>query len=157
MHGPTRFILKHTTKQVNPRINDLMRQEWTNRWKKSKSCRQTRYWFPERNPRQSVNLLKHGRITLGLLVQFMTGFNWLSYHQSHIEKREPPPCSLCGTGREETIHLVSECPALWDTRTEIFEDYQPRKTWTISQLNRFTKDHRVFRLLTPPEERYDTQ
>jgi hypothetical protein len=132
-------------------ISTLLEEEWERRWTRSPHYRQSRYWFPKTNKRQTCNLLKHGRITLGLMTQFFTGFNWLSYHQSKIEKTHPPPpCRLCGMEREETIHLVSACPSLWTLRRDTFSGDQPTN-WTTSQVYRFITDRRVMNMLAPPD------
>ena len=60
------------------------------------------------------------RHDVGLMVQAITGHCWLRRHQSLISSDVDPVCRLCNEEEETPWHLIGECPALWQARTEIF-------------------------------------
>ena len=47
-----------------------------------------------------------------MLVQFVTGHNFLRYHQYKIGKAQSKSCRLCGVGIETSEHIVWKCATL---------------------------------------------
>ena len=82
--------------------------KWAGCWGSRGDCRQTKIWFPWPNPGKSMHLLCLGRQDLSVMVQFLTGHNYLNYHHSKIHSDTSPKCKLChtpgvGTGEDETV------------------------------------------------------
>ena len=99
-------------------VNQAIKSEWRERWYQLKQARQTRIWFPSLNKRASKFLIKQPRKELGLMVQIITGHNFLNRHQSLINPDTSPTCRLCKEDVESAWHLIGECPMLRGKRWE---------------------------------------
>lgn len=129
-------------------VQKTTQRRWANRWEQDKAYRQTKIWFPV-----PQNRVKHfmmlSRAELGVMVQFITGHNYLNYHMNNVDKSTNPLCRLCGENVETSWHLISDCPVLWAERFDIFGWYEPPEPlkWTVVQLSRFLQKDRVGPLL----------
>jgi hypothetical protein len=149
MHYPSRFqtapslcIQKTLTKQA-------MRQDWQRQWTGLTTCRQTKLFFPSLHEGKSKQLLCKGRILLGTLTQFITGFNHLGYHVLNMKKCEDDTCRLCLESVEDSWHLASECPATLSTRVELWGPFGPSNhSWTVKQLCQLTNRADVLEILS---------
>ena len=91
---------------------------WNARWHSIKNKKgepeavQTKVWIP--NVISRPDLLNLGRITLGSIIQFITGHNHLLRHKRYylINPELDLTCRLCGTvgSKEDSIHIWSRCP-----------------------------------------------
>ena len=99
-------------------VNQAIKSEWRERWYQLKQARQTRIWFPSLNKKASKFLIKQPRKELGLMVQMITGHNFLNRHQSLINSDTSPTCRLCKEDDESAWHLIGECPMLRGKRWE---------------------------------------
>ena len=140
---------------VKTAVKEMARARWNQRWQSRTDCRQTRIWYQSNNEAKSKELLRQGRITLSIIVQFITGFNLLGYHQKHIQGQSYDNlCRLCLEDEESSWHLAAECPALAMNRREIFGstflNHQPQ--WTIKQFVRLVSTKPMNRLLLSGEE-----
>ena len=151
MLGPTRFAIKPKVSSMNQKVDDHFIKMWLKRWKHP-SCRQTKIWFPDRKPDKSSNLLNLGRITLGECVKFITGFNYLAYHQHNIGTLDTNLCRLCQTDREEARHLTDDCPAVIGLRLRTFGPFGVTNLWSINSLLSFIKDPKIADLITDPTQ-----
>jgi hypothetical protein len=71
---------------------------------------------------KAVNILKHSnRITVGKLIQFLTGHCNLNYHLNHYNNFTETKCRKCGMGPETPVHLMRSCEALNQARRDIFD------------------------------------
>ena len=64
-----------------------------------------------------------------VLVQIMTGHNYMPRHQNIIDKANRvvgpgPICTLCQEGEQSSQHIIGECGALNDIRFKHFDAYQ---------------------------------
>ena len=88
--------------------------------------RQTRDWFPAPSARKSFALLKLPRQQFGKMVQFLTGHNFLNYHEFlvHGDREEVDlMCELCDYNYVQTsAHIIGECPSerLMELRKNLF-------------------------------------
>ena len=133
------------------KIKQNFRKKWLSRWQSSKECRQTKLWFPTLNEKLSKHLIKLNRVSLGRIVQGITGFNRLMYHESLVDKQIDPQCRLCEEeGEVESFyHVVVECPSQWKLRRNIFHWYFPPDIfeWKVHQLLRFVEDPQIQELM----------
>ena len=120
-------------------ISEDMYNAWNQRWRSGTDCRQTKFWFPEVNRKNATNLIKLSRKDLSLMVQMITGHNRLNRHESVVNHEGDPTCRLCLEDEETSWHIISECPALWRNREQIFGqkflDLNPE--WNVNQLQKF--------------------
>ena len=148
--GPTRFPLPYKLNAAYKTLQRHYEVKWDKRWKHP-SCRQTKTWFGKRQLEKSANLLKLGRITLGEVVKFITGFNFLAYHQFNIGSLDSDNCCLCDTGREAALHLTSTCPAVTSARLSAFGPWGVTPQWSVNALLSFIKEPKISELLTDPD------
>ena len=138
---------------------------WKTIWRLEKGCRQTRYWFPDGpRPDFAFDLLRLPRVICSQLCQFITGHCFLNKHTALIEnnywgrvnvalaqqgieeedviEETSSQCRLCGTGKEEPFHLMSECWKLNTLRLRTFGHHKPLPPYTnikVYQLVAFLK------------------
>ena len=110
---------------------------WTARWEHLDSCRQTRIFFPTPNKKFSKELLHLGRHDLGLCIRHLTGHSFFKYHRSKVDPLIDPQCRLCGFLREESAHIILDCPRFQEMRFQIFFEYAPATVNTVWQLSLF--------------------
>jgi ribonuclease HI len=150
--GPEPFIPVPTA-HTNRLIKMAMEKKWMTRWgSKTTSgfeCRQTKQWFTHMDPEMTKKLLNLNRDTLGTLVQFFTGHNFLRKHQAHTD-RGSTLCRLCGIENETTEHIVLRCDPLWWVRTDLLMTELPAK-WNLNRIKKFIKTTKVAELLKPPQ------
>ena len=60
----------------------------------------------------SRDLMCCDRKTVSLVVQFLTGHNFLRYHELCVGRVESGLCCLCGEDRETSAHLMWVCLSL---------------------------------------------
>ena len=94
-------------------LKEALYDKWGKKWNidSKTQCRQSHTIMPKPNPNFSRRLLDQNRDTLSLLIQAITGFNNLNYHQYNCKKSSTLLCRLCNESREELIHLLNNCPA----------------------------------------------
>ena len=134
------------------KIFDAMYIKWNQRWKSSTEFRQTKLFFPEIDRKKSNTLCNLDRKSLGLMVQILTGHNRLHYHESKVNTmQEDSSCRFCQWEDETSWHLITECPAFWRSRMDIFGhsllDENPE--WKVFQLFKFIKKIKMDELLNP--------
>jgi ribonuclease HI len=146
---PSRFPTGVSMALLKLQSTKAMTDQWNRSWRTPRPCRQTKLWFPYVSPRKSKMLLSKGRVTLGLLVQFMTGFNHLGYHVHNMGKCEDDTCRLCLESTEDSWHLASDCPATWHIRQDLWGIRGPdMHSWTTSQVCRLVDHPSIKEILT---------
>ena len=131
-------VPKATTTKL---INNYLSEEWDMEWKALPKCRQTRYWFPERDRGKSKRLVGLGRDAFSKALRWLTGHCFLRRHRSICQENDEyisPTCRLCREEDETPIHITADCPALHRSRMEIFgERFMPvdePPDWSVDQL-----------------------
>ena len=66
--------------------------------------------------RKSFEMLRLGRRIVSVMVQIITGHNFLKRHDSLVNKDDDNECRLCLEDTETSFHIVAECPALAEPR-----------------------------------------
>lgn len=128
---------------LKTRTKDYIYSIWNKRWKSEQRFRQTKLWIPEidkESKSRSKDMLAMPREVLGKCLQFITGFNRFRRHESLTDPNVDPTCRFCEEEEEEAWHLVSECPALWQQRRDVFKTYAPfstTPTWYPRQIASF--------------------
>jgi ribonuclease HI len=121
-----------------------LHDRWTRCWHSWKPCRQTKIWCPDPDPSLPKTLLGEDRKNLGLLLRHFTGFSRLNYPRSLMEPDlYPPECRLCGDDREESAHIIRECPALTQSRIECLWTPVVEEFWFVHGVLSFLKLPRV--------------
>jgi len=101
-------------------VRERVLSKWARRWRSSREGRQTKLFVPSPNSSWSKKILSLDRETLYLLILCATGHNYLNYHMYNLGRTAQYMCRLCNESREESWHLVAECPALVHARGRIF-------------------------------------
>ena len=92
--------------------------------------------------------MEFSRLKLSRFVRIITGHNNLLYHRSNIDPDLNPMCRFCREKQETFLHFISDCPALWKERQEIFlsplpvkmkEDWKPDDMVDFSFCKRITE------------------
>jgi ribonuclease HI len=126
-------------------INEAAQKAWTEQWSQNKDCRQTKVFFSTVDLDKSQQITKLDRTKLSRLIRFTTGHNFLRYHNSNIDKNMPKSCRLCHKNKEDAVHIITDCEALWRIRWDSF--YQPFLNtpveWKVSQMIKFLQHHKV--------------
>ena len=91
------------------------------------------------------------RAGCSLLVQFLTGHNYLKYHLYVTGVSEKKDCRLCHNGTEDTWHLLTKCKPLFILRYDTFLEPDITKLLHPRGVLQFIKSTRVYNLLRPPE------
>jgi len=96
--------------------------DWQKEWQGHPSCRQTKLWCPNPNLGLSRRILQLDRPTIGRLIRWVTGHNFLRRHSNIVDPitYSTTKCRLCGREEETSSHVLAECITLDYHRMEIF-------------------------------------
>merc|ERR1711974_31448 len=87
-------------------------------------CRQTKDFFPFTNHRLSKKLMTLSRPQLSVMVQLITGHNFLNRHNTIVDIGEVDPemaaCRFCLQKEESSFHILAQCDNFARLRMEIF-------------------------------------
>ena len=120
---------------------------WDSRWKKEKTCRQTKIFISKAGTDTTKGILNLNKTTINRLIQTITGHCVLNRHLSLLQIKDDPKCRLCNEADETPEHLVNECPATWQERSEAFETQFEGATM-MRRLQRFVCMKRIKKMLT---------
>ena len=124
---------------------------WADRWTGQSTCRQTRLMIPCPTLIVTDYIMTLNREDCSLLVQFLTGHNYLRYHLYTTGISDSKECRLCQDGIEDSWHLLTKCETLFRLRYEIFLELDITKLPHPRGVLQFIKATRVYNLLRPPE------
>ena len=142
MEGPGPFLPLPSC-EIKSLARQLTAEKWRNKWINSSTSRQTKIFFPEPNPKLSKELLRLSRTDLGLCKRHLTGHSFLKYHRSKVDPSVDPHCRLCLADREESAHIILDCPAFHEERVQSFWEHQPKSITVIWQLLLFLTHPKV--------------
>lgn len=127
----------------------LWQQYWTNR----PDCRQTKLWLPQISAKHSFSLLGLSRYFLSIMVQLITGHNFLKRHEALVNKTDDVECRLCLEDEESSYHIVAECPALAECRLRVFgTPFQTTSLqWETKEVTSFVHEAQIGLLLDPTD------
>jgi ribonuclease HI len=143
--GPARFKYYEANASFSYYLLAKSNQMWQSRWDSQPTHKYIQSKFFINNIQENKNkfnfILKHSnRITVGKLIQFLTGHCNLNYHLNHSNNFIETKCRKCGLGPETPVHLLRSCEALNQARRDIFDghDILPEGfVWNIPQIIRF--------------------
>ena len=138
--------------KIKQKLKQQFRDKWIRRWSAEKSCRQTRLFLPQPDPRLSKALITLPRKDLSMMVQFLTGHNHLNYHRNLMRKTADPKCRLCKEEPETSWHLITECPSLEGSRWYLFLPGQSMSLPDPEKLMTFVLGQISYLLEYPTEE-----
>ena len=72
----------------------------------------------EYDPNLNNFIMKLSKAKAGLLIQFLSGHNWLLKHKKAIGKAVSSVCRLCGENVETSKHLLWSCKHLTSFREQ---------------------------------------
>ena len=74
-------------------------------------------------------------------IKIITGHNGLFYFKSKVDPEKNPECRFCLESDESFYHLITDCPAHWEKRREIFLDNDPitNSNWSVRALLVFSQ------------------
>ena len=111
--------------QVKNVIRTQFREKWDCSWDRYGLARQTRTFYATQDKYKAKTVMDYSRLKLSRYIRIITGHNNLLYHRSNINPDLNPMCRFCNEHQETFIHFLSDCPALWRERQDIFLDPLP--------------------------------
>ena len=88
------------------RIKDYIHKEWKQRWRDIKEHKHTKYFYEGPNPNKAKGIVRMSRSRLMIWIRAITGFNFLSYHQSKGDNNTSKAYKACNEDVETFIHLL---------------------------------------------------
>ena len=136
--------------------NTVLREElrakvvahWQELWTNLGTCRQTKHFFGTLSRSRSAEVTHYSRVQFSVLVQFMTGFNFMGYHNCLVANDgvcDPveAECTHCHDGLEDSQHILSDCAAFRQERVDCFGRHflvLPFNNFKIRFLVKFLKE-----------------
>ncbi len=124
-------------------VKKIFTTKWTEHRKDIPTCRQTKYWIetPGSLPHWVIRV---SHSTLSLILQALTGHNYLNYHEKIVGNIHSDCCRFCRDKHEEFYHLTRECNALARERLDSFWELQlPGCPPDLAGLVRFIHVNRI--------------
>ena len=109
--------------QVQLAVRSCTAALWSDRWSARPDCRQTKLWFPDIDRRRSFEYLRLSRHRYSLMIQIITGHNFLRYHQGLVDGAEDEDdylCRFCLEDDETSSHIIADCIAMEVARQNVF-------------------------------------
>ena len=98
---------------------------WDDRWSTRTDCRQTKLWLPGTDSTRAFTTLQLNRRQFSLMVQIVTGHNYLRYHSGLVDNLPDGSdylCRYCWEDDETSSHIVADCPATEVARATVFQN-----------------------------------
>ena len=114
---------------INAALMAMVNVQWIEDWTAEPTCRQTKHWFPYPRPDISFKILNTQRRIYSVLVQIMTGHNYMQRHQHLIDttngvEGDGPVCLLCKKGEMTSEHIIGQCEELIGLRIKHFMEIE---------------------------------
>ena len=100
-----------TGAKLKARIKEDTYKTWENRWSNETTCHQTRLILPSPTPSVAKYIFTVDRWNCSIMVQFISGHNYLRYHLFNTGKSLTSLCRTCEEKDETAWHLLTDCPA----------------------------------------------
>ena len=126
-------------------VNERVRQEHHDRWKKASGCRQTKEMMEKSvSGKELVTIMKLSRKELRWIMGNKTGHVPLQRHLNIMKVEASPTCPKCGLEDETPLHHCGRCPVYAMKRLEHLGAVQltmnDLKRVTTKQLLAYLKD-----------------
>ena len=120
-------------------LNHITRMVWDEKWKTTTTCRQLHKFVPTISECVSDFMMNNSRKDVNIMVQLLTGHNFLMYHRFKTGRSLTQACRLCGTHTETASHLILNCTVLARERIDYWTGSTPNPT--LSKMLLFAKNH----------------
>ena len=100
----------------------------------------------------NVYIMSLDRADCSLLVQFLTGQNYLRYHRNVLGASDSKEFRLCQDVTEDSWHLLNKCEPLFRLRYDTYLEPDITKLPHPRGVLQFIKSTRVYNLLRTPEQ-----
>jgi hypothetical protein len=93
-------------------IRKQLEQKHQARWTACTGCRQSKVLMRYSLPSRASELLAMSKLRLRLAVGLLTGYSSLRAHLHKLGHTERQECRLCRHYKEDSVHIVCDCPVL---------------------------------------------
>ena len=136
-----------SNKVLREDLREKVVAHWQDLWTNLGMCRQTKHFFGTLSRYRSAEVTHYSRVKFSVLVQFMTGFNFMGYHNCLVANNgvcDPveAECTHCHDGLEDSHHILAECAAFLQARVDCFGQHflvLPFSNFKIRFLVKFIK------------------
>jgi ribonuclease HI len=132
---------------IKAHLTHLYMEKWKTRWRKLKTCRQTKIWLPEIDLGVSKQLLRQKRHDYGTTVRWITGHNFLKRHTALFDPDNVDAnCRFCELEPETSSHLITTCEVFWQNRADCFKQFfldETTPVWKPKQLLKFLQSKNI--------------
>ena len=100
-------------------------EHWNEWWKSRLEYRQTKHFFPEIDQKLAKSLVKFKRKSFSIMVQLITGHNFLRRHSSIVLNGYPcedSGCRHCDQDEESSFHIFARCEKFAEPRRKWFDE-----------------------------------
>ena len=96
------------------------------------------YKKPDSN--QAKYVIKLNRLEISRLLRLISGHNGLFYFKNKIDAEINAVCRFCLEKDETFYHFITDCPAFYQSREEIFldETIDVSETWSVRNMLDFS-------------------
>ena len=101
------FVVPKSHRRSKFDIHTKHIEMWADRWTRQSTCRQTRLMIPHPSNIVTDYIMPLDRADCSLLVQFLTGHNYLRHHLYVMGISENKECRLCQDGTKDSWHLLT--------------------------------------------------
>jgi hypothetical protein len=122
---------------------EITRHKWQAEWERHVHCRQTKIFFPTVDSSQSQDILRNTWKEAGLLIRYLIGHSFLRYHRNRINRSLDKLCRLCQGAKEESSHIIKDCPAIAGLRQQYMATYYLDDVWEPALVLDFFKDPKI--------------
>ena len=134
----------HGKPSLKQAVQAWVGHKWERRWRNLSTCGQTKIWFPVLREDRTPLIRRLNRIDLGLLIQFVTGHNYLRRHRKVMGEKDDK-CRLCGDDIEDSLHLWEDCKGTRSLGGRVIKCTPT--IWSLSQLSMFLREQPIAGLL----------
>ena len=136
---------------IRQQVKERGHRRWEREWRGHPTCRQTKLFMPAPQATMANAIFGMDRHDFSAMVQFITGHNYLKYHLYNTNRAENKACRKCQEADETAWHLAEECPAMQETRLNIFLVRQVTEAPKPEQIIRFAQVFEVEWLMEQKE------
>lgn len=99
---------------IKREIDIKMKARWELNWQNTQTCKATKLFFPQTQPKLTKVLLGLNKQVLRLSTGIITGHCFLGKMAKRMKKRDTDECRYCKDLQcvEDVEHILCECPAL---------------------------------------------
>ena len=108
--------------ELKEKIKNHFYLEWEKRWSEYNKARMAKLFYAKPDSIQAKYVLKLSRLELSRFLRLISGHNGLFYFKSKIDPEINAVCRFCLGADETFYHLITNCPAFFQSRRDICLD-----------------------------------